>query len=111
MTHAAPLQRTIVQIAADHPAFAGHFPGSPVLPGVCLLAEVIEVALREPGHAQVIGKAPCIAVAKFVAPVRPGAELAIHLSARNGRLVFEAWLGRQLAASGHFEAAEGRPQR
>ena len=35
-------------IAADHPAFAGHFPGRPLLPGVALLSEVLEAVLAEP---------------------------------------------------------------
>jgi len=66
-----------VEIAVDHPAFDGHFPGQPVLPGVALLAEVLEAALREPALAACIGSEPRLAVVKFLAPVAPGAALII----------------------------------
>ena len=101
------MQPVVVQIAAEHPAFPGHFPGSPLLPGVCLLAEIIEIALGDPAHTQALGCAPRIAVAKFLAPVRPGAELAIQLRSVEGKIRFEAWQGPELAASGHFEAVTG----
>jgi 3-hydroxymyristoyl/3-hydroxydecanoyl-(acyl carrier protein) dehydratase len=42
-------------IAADHPAFAGHFPGRPLLPGVALLSEVLEAVLAEPALAASVG--------------------------------------------------------
>ena len=64
-------------IATDHPAFEGHFPGQPILPGVVLLAEVlagIERCLDRPLDDV------RIKVAKFHAPVGPGAQLEVELT-------------------------------
>lgn len=92
-----------VHIAPDHPAFAGHFPGQPLLPGVSLLAEVLEAVMREPELAARVGTTPRIGVAKFLAPVRPGATLTLRFDGGPGALRFEVLMGERLAASGHFE--------
>ena len=44
---AAQRRQAHVTIARDHPAFAGHFPGAPVLPGVVLLSLVIEAVAAD----------------------------------------------------------------
>lgn len=94
-----------IHIPPDHPAFAGHFPGQPLLPGVSLLAEVLEAVMREPELAVRVGATPRIGVAKFLAPVRPGATLTLRFDGGPGALRFEVLMGERLAASGHFERA------
>nr|MDP2191264.1 3-hydroxyacyl-ACP dehydratase [Rhodoferax sp.] len=69
-------------IAADHPAFAGHFPGRPMVPGVLLLDAALHAAAQArqpPGERTASGPAMrCqIASAKFLSPVQPGETLTI----------------------------------
>ena len=104
-----------VAVPHDHPAFAGHFPGQPLLPGVVLLGEVLEVLMREAPEA--VGTQPCVSAVKFLAPVRPGASLEIRWTAPGPqRLRFEVWRHGegdppqgQLAASGQLEQEGGAP--
>jgi len=35
--------KTTISLNAEHPIFKGHFPGQPVLPGVCMMQMVKEV--------------------------------------------------------------------
>ena len=100
------MHRASLRIPVDHPSFAGHFPGRPLLPGVVLLAEVLEAALAEPALAAAIGRTPRIASAKFLAPVAPGTELTLQLRSSAGRLHFEVWRADKLAAVGQFEPAK-----
>lgn len=98
-----------LHIAPDHPAFAGHFPGQPLLPGVLLLAEVLEAVLDVPALARSVGPAPRIGAAKFLAPVRPGAQLTLQLLSGPRGVRFEVREGERVAASGQFERAGGTP--
>ncbi|MEO7115003.1 MAG: hypothetical protein ABIZ18_04020 [Caldimonas sp.] len=96
-----------VEIAANHPAFDGHFPGHPLLPGVALVAEVIEAARAEPALADCIGASPRIDVVKFLVPVLPGAQLTIRFRRLAAALEFVVDDGDHVAASGRFSNAAG----
>ena len=99
------MQATQFHVATDHPAFAGHFPGQPLLPGVALLAEVLEVAMNEPGLAERIGHSPRLGAVKFLAPVRPGAALTLQFDDTPTAIRFEVRNSERVVASGHFERA------
>lgn len=97
-----------LDIAHDHPAFDGHFPGQPLLPGVLLLAHALEAVLAVPALRARLGAAPRIASAKFLSPVRPGDRIDVQLDDSGpspSRLAFEVRCGARVAASGQFEAS------
>jgi 3-hydroxyacyl-[acyl-carrier-protein] dehydratase len=95
-----------LDIPLDHPSFAGHFPGQPLLPGVVLLSLVLEAVLAHSGWAQRLGPAPKLAQAKFLAPVRPGSGLRLQLVDEGKGLRFEALLADDtVAAAGRWDWA------
>lgn len=85
-------------IPADHPAYAGHFPGQPILPGVVLLDAALFALAAACGAAT----APClIKSAKFLSPVVPGDALTLRADpAATGGFRFEIASGSRAVASG-----------
>lgn len=104
MTH--PASGRDIEVRRDHPAFDGHFPGSPVWPGVMLLAEVFEALRRDAAGSARLGALPQIVAAKFLAPVLPGDRLQIRLDDTRRGTRFEVLRGATVVASGEL-AAEG----
>lgn len=101
-------QRTVTRLAfaADPPAFAGHFPGRPVVPAAALLAEVLAAAEARTGRDATGWR---VAHAKFLAPVAPGRELELALAPEGaGGCGFEIRADGALVASGVLAAAPGR---
>ena len=85
-------------VPPDHPAFAGHFPGQPIVPGVVLLDHAVALAgqwlQRAPGGWRVDN-------AKFLQPVGPGAELRYVFSRKpSGAVAFSISQGERSVASG-----------
>ena len=84
-------------IAAEHPAFAGHFPGAPVLPGAALLALVVQAAGDRLG-----GPALCVEQIKFLAGVTPGQRIVIRLRPQGDALDFDVRRGATTVARGRL---------
>jgi 3-hydroxyacyl-[acyl-carrier-protein] dehydratase len=89
-------------VAPDHPAFAGHFPGNPIVPGVLLLDAAVHAvqqarALEAGGAA---AQACQISAAKFLSPVGPGETLTMSCSPGAGGLHFEIRSGARKVATG-----------
>jgi 3-hydroxymyristoyl/3-hydroxydecanoyl-(acyl carrier protein) dehydratase len=95
-----------LEIATDHPAFAGHFPGAPVLPGAWLLALVLQATLERPVLARRLGPAPCVEQVKFLAPVGPGQRIVLRLAPRGERLNFDIACGSRRIAHGRIAAGD-----
>ena len=83
---------TRIAVARDHPAFAGHFPGHPIVPAVVILAEVIAAMGGDRGWD--------IAHAKFLRPVGPGDPLLLRHEASGAQVRFEVRSGDHVVATG-----------
>ena len=61
-----------VRFTADDPVFAGHFPRTPVLPGVVLIDASVGLVARAHGRALRLER---LASVKFIRTVAPGDEI------------------------------------
>lgn len=89
-------------VAADHPALAGHFPGQPIVPGVVLLAEVLDAIAAQTGAA-----APWrLRRVKFIAPLPPGEAVTVTLDNPSPeRVGFTCSIAGRAIATGTVEVA------
>jgi 3-hydroxymyristoyl/3-hydroxydecanoyl-(acyl carrier protein) dehydratase len=94
-----------LEISPQHPAFAGHFPGTPIVPGALLLDEAVRVLSEaaDPG-------ATCceIAATKFLSVVRPGEALSVeHELCDDGWIRFVIRTPDRTVASGRLTWVSG----
>ena len=88
----------VLPVATHHPAFDGHFPGAPVLPGVVLLDEAIRAIETADG-----GGPRCwrVASVKFLRAVAPGETLALEQERlESGTIRFTILSAGQAVATG-----------
>jgi len=77
MTRTAPDSMT-AEVDTESAVFAGHYPGEPIVPGVCLVDLVCQAAAA----LGLTSGGPELAVerARFTSPVRPGDRLTVSVS-------------------------------
>jgi 3-hydroxymyristoyl/3-hydroxydecanoyl-(acyl carrier protein) dehydratase len=98
--------QSVLEIAEDHPSYAGHFPHFPVLPGAVLLDEMLKII----EHARGIDLTQWhIASAKFLYAVRPRDKLVVeHDSPGAGMIRFAIRADERKVAGGTL-SQHGKP--
>jgi 3-hydroxyacyl-[acyl-carrier-protein] dehydratase len=95
--------QSLLDIGADHPTFAGHFPRFPVLPGAVLLDEMLQVIARARGIDLTQWQ---LASAKFLDVVRPRDSLLLeHDAPAPGLIRFTIRSENRKVASGTLSMA------
>lgn len=68
--------RATIKLNAAHEVFKGHFPGNPVMPGVCMIQIIKELAEKATGKALFLSVATNV---KFMAIINPEKNDLIQL--------------------------------
>jgi 3-hydroxymyristoyl/3-hydroxydecanoyl-(acyl carrier protein) dehydratase len=98
-----------LSISPLHPAFAGHFPGAPIVPGVVLLDETLRALKAAAGD----GTFSCeISATKFHSVVQPGEALTLeHEPGPDGSIRFVIRSPERMVASGRLRFAGSARER
>lgn len=85
--NAAMKKQKALSIPTNHPAFAGHFPDTPIVPGVVLLDEVLHAIFTDTGLPATDWQVSSV---KFLSPLKPGESIIIEYEqSTNGAIKFE----------------------
>jgi 3-hydroxyacyl-[acyl-carrier-protein] dehydratase len=93
-------------IPGDHPSLAGHFPGTPIVPGVVVLDEVA-AALADWRKESTLTGIPSV---KFIAPIKPGQSFVISFGFTNSagpQIDFCCRLDGRVVVEGRLEISCG----
>ncbi len=91
---------TPLSLPVPHPATEGHFPGSPILPGVVLLDEAVRIIERDLGTEPLCWRVSSV---KFLSPAAPGEALRLkHERLAGGGIRFTLSSGERPVATGQL---------
>jgi uncharacterized membrane protein len=99
--------RASIEAPVEHPAYAGHFPGHPLLPGVVLLERIIAEATSVYGVGFHVLQ---IRWVKFVAPLAPCDRATVEFRNEADALHFDVRRGEARIANGVLRVERGRGQ-
>jgi 3-hydroxyacyl-[acyl-carrier-protein] dehydratase len=71
-----------ILLKGEHPVFMGHFPGNPILPGVCTVQIVLELLEKATGKTLMLNKAGNIKYLGFISPIATP-EILFNLTVKN----------------------------
>ena len=91
--------QTTIVIASDHPSLPGHFPGTPVVPGVVVLDHVLQASERWQGRQL---SARGLKQVKFHSPLLPDQPADVSLEIDGNTLTFRVTRDDQPVAQGAF---------
>lgn len=91
-----------VQLAlpADHPAFAGHFPGRPILPGVVQLDWAVQLGSSCFGYRFRPARRVRVKFMRVITPRPDGVSVALRINSARDEIVFEYRIDGIIASSG-----------
>jgi 3-hydroxymyristoyl/3-hydroxydecanoyl-(acyl carrier protein) dehydratase len=97
---------TTLRLEATHPALPGHFPGSPVAPGVVVLDLVLQAAEKQLGASLPVTGLQQV---KFAAPLLPGTDAQVVIQTDQDRMRFQVQQSGRTIAQGCFtlQSVEG----
>ncbi len=93
-------------LAADDPAFAGHFPGQPILPGVVQVDWAIRLAAQCFGHPYHPATRFRVKYTRTIPPIAQGLILQLRRDRARQEIAFEYRLLGIIASSGRFGFAD-----
>lgn len=99
----AAIFEQVLRVETGHPAFPGHFPGHPLVPGVVLLEQVAQAL-----HAWRGQRLVRVLETKFMAPLLPDELATVRLTEMvtgGAKVRFEIRRGEVMLARGVIEGA------
>jgi len=90
-------------VPADHPCLPGHFPGTPVVPGVVVLDHVLKASEQWQQRAV---HARALKQVKFHSPLLPDEQADVSLELSGATLSFKVTRGDRPIAQGAFTLAD-----